>query len=764
MKFFMAAYLAICSVLLLALAPTVTGRRTAGARSAASLQTSDRTITQVVKLLQDMLDKSKADGDSVRELFGKHKCYCDDNEASKKQEIETLTKEIGLLESNIEELLSDSAVLSTEVAQLKADMEANVEARGKATAARNKENTDFVALEADLTDALSRMNDAIKVLADIGADQSMAQAAADHQKFMANYKPATLLNLKETVRQALLAASAVVRKKQPPAIEAFLQAPFTGTYTAQSGEVIGILKDMRDTFKTNLQDAQASEQAALDAYNKFTDTMNKAHADMDNLYQSKQRSLSANDDDLGTKKGLLADAERQKGEAETFLDQLLAICAQKAKEYEQRTELRTNEDAAISEAIAILNSDAAFETFGTVAATKSGPTSLFQSGAMATRHGRSLQGHDVERQQAQALLRKAAASSKSIILTKIAALLQANNPFTVVLAEIQKMIDLIAAEEKADDDELAWCQTERSTNSDNLKTKKSQITSLNSAIDALTKSIEDPQTGLKAMIQSDEDALEVNSQGQKTETKDRVDSNLAYQKDVENLVEAQALLGKAISVLKAYYAKIVGASFVAVSAPAGPAPPSTWDGSYKGQSAHGGTDAIGMLEFILTNTQKEEEAAHDSEKTAQHAYEDSMATLKGEEAQLQTNLASLRKSLAAAEETLLGKQEDLKATTEEKLSIEAYLEQIKPGCDFITDNIADRKANRQTEEGALQNAIALLKGTPAYQEAVASAHNETLGECLSTCAGDEAHVDCQACLAKVTVPAYCAGHAGTPGC
>mmetsp|Transcript_36509 Transcript_36509/g.98836 ORF Transcript_36509/g.98836 Transcript_36509/m.98836 type:complete len:764 (-) Transcript_36509:129-2420(-) len=763
MKFFMAAYLAICSVLLLALAPTVTGRRTAGARSAASLQTSDRTITQVVKLLQDMLDKSKADGDSVRELFGKHKCYCDDNEASKKQEIETLTKEIGLLESNIEELLSDSAVLSTEVAQLKADMEANVEARGKATAARNKENTDFVALEADLTDALSRMNDAIKVLADIGADQSMAQAAADHQKFMANYKPATLLNLKETVRQALLAASAVVRKKQPPAIEAFLQAPFTGTYTAQSGEVIGILKDMRDTFKTNLQDAQASEQAALDAYNKFTDTMNKAHADMDNLYQSKQRSLSANDDDLGTKKGLLADAERQKGEAETFLDQLLAICAQKAKEYEQRTELRTNEDAAISEAIAILNSDAAFQTFGTVTATKSGPTALFQAKSVQ-RHQHNPQGHDAQRRQAQALLRQAAGSSRSMVLTKVIALLAADNPFTIVLTEIKKMIDLVAAEEQADDDQFDWCKTERKTSNDKLSAKKSQITTLNGEINKLTNAIEDPQTGLKAMIQSDEDALQANTQSQQTQTKDRTDDNLAYQRDVENLVEAERLLSEAVSVLKAYYDKIAGSSLVAVSESAGPAPPSTWDGAYKGQSGHGGATAISMIEFILSNTKKEEEAAHDAERTSQSAFEDSMSMLKDEEATLQGNLVDLQKSLAEKEEELLDKKKDLKATTAEQLSIEAYLEQIKPGCDFIVTNIGERKASRKAEDGALKNAMNLLKGTPVYQTAVALEHNESLDDCLSICTGDEAHVDCRACQAHVTVPGYCAGHPGTPGC
>jgi len=752
MKLYMAAYAAALSMMLSA-------SMALGART--SHRTSDRTITQVVKLLQDMLDKSKADGTAERELFAKHKCYCDNNEAAKKEEIGRLTEEIGLLESKIEELLSDSALLSKEVAQLKADMTANENARSEANNTRSNENADFIALETDLTDAIRMMNDAITTLSDIGADQSLGQAAADHQQFMANYQPATLLKLKATVKQALLAASAVVTKEQAAPIQAFLQAPFTGTYTSQSSEVVGILKDMRDTFTSNLANARATEAQAVEAHTNYIGTMMKAHQDMDASYQSKQGSLSTNDSTLSTKRGQLTDAERQKGEAETFLEQLLAICTQKTTEHQERTTLRTNEEAAIAEAISILNSDAAFEAFGKVTATKEGPTALFQSRSVQ-RHRHGVQGQDAQRQKAQALLRQAAGSGKSLLLGRIAAMLEANNPFTTVLAEIQKMIDLLAAEERADDEQLAWCNTERTTNNDNLNTKTGQITTLQGQITDLTNAIEEPETGLKAMIQSDEAALQTNNENQKTQTHDRTEDNLAYQKDIENLVEAETLLTKAISVLKAYYSQILvqsGGAFIATD----PTPPPTWDGNYAGQSAKG-NDAITMLEFILTNTKSEETEAHDAEKTAQHAYEDSMQTLKDEEGQLQTSLASLGQSLAQKEEELLGKQRDLRVTEEEKSAIEAYLLEIKPGCDFITANITDRKANRVTEEAALQNAATLLRGTPAYQEAVAAAHNETLGDCLSVCGGNEDHADCKACLAHVTVPAYCAGHAGTPGC
>jgi len=276
--------------------------------------------------------------------------------------------------------------------------------------------------------------------------------------------------------------------------------------------------------------------------------------------------------------------------------------------------------------------------------------------------------------------------------------------------------------------------------------------------------IEDPVTGLKVLIANDEQSLVENTESQKTQTADRTEENLVYQKNIANLVEAETLLTRAVHVLKAYYSKILEAgSLLATNKQ--PAPPETWEeGGYKGQSGKGGSDAITMIEHILKETKGEETQAHSDEMKAQHDYEDAMEDLKKEEKELEENLAKLKVELAEAEEDLLGKQAEHKATVAEKEAIEAYLLKIKPGCDFITENIELRKANRKDEEEALKGAVKLLKESPAYQTWVAEDHNETLGDCLSICAPDEEDVKCKACLAKVSIPGYCAGHPGTKGC
>merc|ERR1719253_733094 len=88
--------------------------------SGLAVNKQDRTITKVVKLLQDMLEKSQKEGDEERVIYAKFKCYCDTSEAEKRAEIKQLTETIALLESQIEELMGSTGGLSEECAKLKA--------------------------------------------------------------------------------------------------------------------------------------------------------------------------------------------------------------------------------------------------------------------------------------------------------------------------------------------------------------------------------------------------------------------------------------------------------------------------------------------------------------------------------------------------------------------------------------------------------------------------------------------------------------------
>jgi len=723
--------------------------------AASAAQTGDKTITKVVKLLQKMLDTSKEEGDEERKVYAKFKCYCDTSKAEKTESIDKNTNLISLLESEIEELQGSNGEESSSSADLKAKMAENKQQRDEAKAVRDKQNKEFKETKADLEQAIDQMKAAIETLAAVGADQTMS-TGADNKQFMAG-KSASLLTLQSTVKDALSAAEAFMNTKQYESVTSFIQAPFTGTYTSQSGAVMGIIKSMKDTFEANLANAIATEKASLESYNKLKQTLEDAYDDMSNMYDEAQGSLGANDKELSTKRGQLSEAEKQKANDEEFLEKLVPMCKEKAESYEERKTLRAQEEAAVAEAISILNSDSAFATFSTVDATSTGATSLLQ---VTQRHFPGVSDEDV-RQVMQRLLKRAAADSKSKRIGKVISALQAENPFDTVLDEIDKMIELIKEEGTSDKEKLDWCKKERKENKASLKEKKSEILKLEGEIDKLNTQIDDPKKGLKAQIEETEKTLQENHESQVTETTERQEANVVYQKDIKNLVDAEKLLANAIKVLKAYYDRFD--SLLQSRAQEDPAPPETW-GEYKGQSEKGGNKAISMLEFIESETKKEEAEAHADEEKAQAEYEDSMTALKKEQASKEKSLSELQDKLANAEEDLIQAEEDLKATTEDKEGIEAYLEKIKPGCDFITSNFDEREKSRATETKALKTAKSTLKGSPAYKNAVAEATVEGYGKCKEPCVEDASHVKCKACMADVTIPGYCAGHKGTKGC
>jgi chromosome segregation ATPase len=711
-------------------------------------KSGDKTITKVVKLLQRMLDKSKKDADDDKEAYAKYKCYVDTNEADKTASIKKLTEQIDLLESKIAELQARNGELSTQTATLSSDMTENKAMQKSATAVRKASIKSFNSMEEDLEKGIDQMKEAISVLSSIALRQSQASVGK---------KEAVLLNMGSEVRNSLVAVSALLPEDKKQLMESFLQG--TAEHSAKGDAITDILKKLKTTFEGNLKSAQDSAGAEKKAFEDSIETLDDSWNNMDKSLKEKNQEMGDNDDELGSKKTALEEATKQKGDDEDFLEKLLEMAAKKAKNYEERKMLRANEDAAIAECISILNSDEAFDTFGTTDATSTGATSFVQI--------RQLRG-GLEQQQAQLalILERAASQGHNTRLARIAASVRTGHVFTSVMDEIKKMKETIVEEGTADSEQLSWCKSERTNSDADLDAKKSQIKTLNSAIDKLDGTINDPKTGLKDMITEKEAALVQNQKSQADETETRGKENKAYQEDVSNLASAEDILAKAIKVLNRYYDQLDehmkenkdSTNLLQED----PAPPKTY-GNFEGQSKSGGK-AIDMLEFILKATQDEHSDADKSEASAQSDFDDSMTKLKTAETNMQKSLIKLKADLTEAEKQLLEKRSDLKDTTEAKEAIENYLDKIKPGCDFITKNFDLREKNRATETTALNKAVTLIKDTPAYKSAVAKDKELAKGKCKSECKLDTTSLDCLVCMSGSSKGAYCGKNPGTPGC
>merc|ERR1719316_1142844 len=102
-------------------------------------------------------------------------------------------------------------------------------------------------------------------------------------------KSASLISLESEVTTALRAATALMNPTQSAPVTAFLQAPFTGTYTSQSAQVMGIIKNMRDTFEANLADAHANDDKAEIAHKQWMALKKDAFQEMDAFHTRKEK-------------------------------------------------------------------------------------------------------------------------------------------------------------------------------------------------------------------------------------------------------------------------------------------------------------------------------------------------------------------------------------------------------------------------------------------------------------------------------------------
>merc|ERR1719265_2208102 len=104
------------------------------------------------------------------------------------------------------------------------------------------------------------------------------------------------------------------------------------------------------------------------------------------------------------------------------------------------------------------------------------------------------------------------------------------------------MIELIHKEEQGDQDQKEWCVAERKRSKEELSVKKTDTDGLSSSITELEDTINNVDTGLKAMLKAEETKLTENKKAQADEVEDRGLENIAYQSNMKNLVASQNLL------------------------------------------------------------------------------------------------------------------------------------------------------------------------------------------------------------------------------
>merc|ERR1719465_85493 len=411
--------------------------------------------------------------------------------------------------------------------------------------------------------------------------------------------------------------SGVLTHSETKAVSSFIQSPedyfdaeptFKQSYAPQSGEIFGILKQMKETFETNLAASQKEEMANQKAYEDLKAAKEAEIKAGQDQIDSKTQELADTDEKNAQAKEDLEDTKKSLSADEQFLMMSKEKCSMTDAEWEERQKTRQAEMEAVSKALAILSGDDAHDLF-----TKTfNPSLLQKENAM----------HSERRAQASKLLAAVAKKNQNPRLATLAVRVRLD-AFTRVKKAIDDMVAQLLKEKEDEIKHKDFCVEEFNTNE--LQTKKKEREKAD-----LTAKIEDLESTIKALTEAINQLKSEVAEMQvqlKRAGEDREKENKEFQMTVADQRATQKLLTAALNILKGFYAKKAkAAAFLQNQQPAGPPPPPGFE-AYKKNAAAGGV--MGMIQQIINDAKAMEAEAIRSEEDAQKAYEDFVKDTNG---------------------------------------------------------------------------------------------------------------------------------------
>merc|ERR1719379_3283823 len=333
------------------------------------------------------------------------------------------------------------------------------------------------------------------------------------------------------LHQVLRKHQDMLTPRQRKAVSAFVQQE---SRAPASGEIFGILKQMKETFETNLANSQKEEMQSQKDYEDLKAAKETEIAAGQDLIDTKTTELATADEKNAQSKESLEDTRAVLAADTEFLANLKEQCQNMDQEYEERTKTRQLEIQAVSKALAFLSSDEAHDLF-----TRTFNFMQVRSTVQSKR-----------RVQVSTHLSKAAKKFNDPRLSALAT--QARlDAFTKVKKSISDMVDKLLKEKQDEIKHKDFCIEELNNNERDTEMKErdkadleAKIDDLGMQIDTLSKEIET----LKAEVAE----LQVQM---KRAGEDREKQNKEFQVTVADQRATQKLLAAALNILKGFYEK-----------------------------------------------------------------------------------------------------------------------------------------------------------------------------------------------------------------
>jgi predicted nucleic acid-binding Zn-ribbon protein len=489
--------------------------------------------------------------------------------------------------------------------------------------------------------------------------------------------------------------------------------------TGASDQIVGILKAMKDDMEAELKEAIADEEKSVAGYGDLKASKEKEIEMATEAIETKMARAGELAVSVVQTKDALDDEKEEMADTSKFLAELESSCGTKEKEWAARSATRSQEIAAISEAIGILNDDDALDVF-----KKAMPSSFVQQAGSFLQKGDAKASRASKAQAIIAGLKHPTVNMKLFLYTMSAKLKQKSaGGFDDVMKMVDDMVVLLTKQGAEDEKQKAYCEDELDKAADEetaAKTKLGQVDAtlaeLTDKIGTLMEEISSLTASIAALDKSVADATEM----RKVEHADYVET-MQMNEAAAGLVEKAknrmqkfynpTLYKAAPKTEKSMEQKIIDAgTFVQLrrSDVAPPPAPEVATGPLQKNEKSAGV--ISMMDTIIKDLGNDSKEAEYDEKTAQKDYAELMSDSQATRAGDTKALTGKETTKAKTEDELVAAKEARSATAVDLKQVQTLISDLHASCDFILQNFDLRKEARTNEIEGLKNAKAVLAG------------------------------------------------------
>merc|ERR1719271_839696 len=495
--------------------------------------------------------------------------------------------------------------------------------------------------------------------------------------------------------------------------------------SGSTGEIVGILKQLLETMEKEHKEVVDEEAAAVAEFESLVAAKVKEIQAAPEAIEAKTEKNGEMAVKIVNLKNDLEDAQESLAEDQKFTAELKKGCATAQTDYDSRVKGRAEELVAVQETVKILNDDDALDLF-----KKTLPSPSL------------LQVTDTRELRDAALEALTPVQNGEKLGFIELALMGKKVSFDKVIKMMDDMVVLLKEEQKDDEAQKEWRETEFETSEDKEVELKHKLEGLTASIEEMTEGIKKLTDEIKALedgiVALDKSVAEA-TETRKAEHEEFVTVAAQNNAAVQLLGVAENRLNKfynpsaykppqrrELTEEERIYVQSGGAdprdAEEAAAAQTGiagtgvtvltqdgvaPPPPPATAGAYKKKDAGGPT---ALIQKLANELKMEIQSNEMEEKQAQKDYEELMAESASKRAADSKTITEKETQKAGLEGDLGMAKKDKKATATDLMSLGEYVATLHGDCDFLLKNFDVRKEARSGEIDAIGKAKAVLSG------------------------------------------------------